>query len=310
MDEFKLIEALKRKIPKAASTLLGIGDDAAVLNVAKGKQLVVSTDVMVEGVDFKIKELPPEKIGRKALAINLSDMAAMGAKPKAFVIAIGKPLSVTPGWLMRFYDGLLKLAKQFNVDCVGGDFSKAKEFFAAVTIFGEAAPDSAIQRSGARVGDWIAVTGSLGGSILRHHHDFTSRVREGLYLAEHFTPTAMIDISDGLAQDLGHILKASNVGARIDLDRVPMSCDAKRLASGNPEKALQRALGDGEDFELLFTMPPWQKIMLDKSWKKKFPKVPLSWIGKIEGKKQEVFWCKNGKPVRGFKIRKKGFSHF
>lgn len=310
MNEFELIENLKRKISKSASTALGIGDDAAVLNIAKGKQLVVSTDVIVEGVDFKIKDLPPEKIGCKVLAINLSDMAAMGAKPIAFVIAIGKPVSITPKWLMRFYDGLLRLAKEYQVDCVGGDFTKAKEFFASVTIFGEGDADQLVSRSGAMEGDWIAVTGALGGSILRHHYDFTPRVKEGFYLAEQFTPTAMIDISDGLVQDLGHILRASGVGARVHLDQIPVSLDAKQMTGGNSAKALQRALSDGEDFELLFTVPPWQKMMLEKKWKKKFPRVPLAWIGKIEGKKPKIFWWKNGKPAHGFKINRKGFSHF
>lgn len=201
MDEFAFIEYLKKKIPAHGRVCLGIGDDAAVLDIAKDKQLVVSTDVVVENVDFKIRVLAPEKIGRKALAVNLSDMATMGALPRAFVVSIGKPTHISTAWLKYFYNGLLALAKQYDVSCVGGDFSRSKEFFASITIFGEVSPHHLVKRSGASPGDWIAVTGSLGGSLLRHHYDFTPRVREGIFIAEHITPTAMIDISDGLGQD-------------------------------------------------------------------------------------------------------------
>ena len=310
MDEFSFIEYLRKRIPGFGKVYVGIGDDAAVLGVDKGKRLVVSTDVVVENVDFKIKTLSPEKTGRKALAINLSDIAAMGASPTAFVISVGKPAHVTTSWLKRFYKGLLALAKQYNVTCVGGDFSRSKEFFANVTIFGEVLPHHFVTRSGAMTGDWIAVTGALGGSILKHHYDFTPRVREGLFLVSHITPTAMIDISDGLIQDLSHILKASKVGAVLDLDRIPVSRDAKKMSHGNKTKAFARALSDGEDFELLFTVPPWQKIMLEKSWKKRFPKVPLTWIGKIGGVKPAVRWTRNGKVIPAPELFQKGYAHF
>ncbi len=316
MNEFSFIEYLKKKAQTGGHVLLGIGDDAAVLEIAKGKHLVVSTDVIVEGVDFILKKLSPEKIGRKALAVNLSDFAAMGAKPVAFVITIGKPKYISTVWLSRFYSGLLKLAKSYGVACVGGDFSAAKEFFASVTILGEVSPNQAVTRAGAAAGDWIAVTGSLGGSRLRKHYDFTPRVAEGLFLTKHITPTAMIDISDGFCQDLGHILKASKVGACLELDKIPVSADAYRDRSGNTKQtcpfgvALERALSDGEDFELLFTVPPWQKMMLEKSWKKHFPKVPLTWVGKIEGKKSVIHWRCRGKVVAAPKLSQKGFSHF
>lgn len=339
MNEFDVIEYLKQKITHDKRIPVGIGDDAAVLNVTPGKQLVVSTDAIVEGVDFVLDQknggihpprnladehprdfLSPEQIGRKVLAINLSDLAAMGAKPMAFVITIGKPRHISLAWLKRFYNGLLKLARQHNVACVGGDFSGSKEFFASVTIFGECLRHHVIARSGAMAGDWIAVTGALGGSRLRHHYDFTPRIREGLFLAGHFTPTAMIDISDGLCQDLGHVLKASRVGAVLELDKIPISRDAKTLAfrdrpgktkwTGPFHSAVKRALSDGEDFELLFTVPPWQKIMLDRKWKKHFPKVPLTWIGKIEGKLPKIRWTMKGKVVSVSKSFTKGFSHF
>jgi thiamine-monophosphate kinase len=316
MDEFSFIEYLKKTIPKSGRVKVGIGDDAAVMGVGKGKKLVVSTDVIVESVDFKIKDLSPEKIGRKALAINLSDIAAMGASPTAFVISIGRPPYISDAWLKRFYSGLLALAGQYEVVCVGGDFSKSKEFFASVTIFGEVLPRHIVKRSGAKPGDWVGVTGKLGGSILSHHYDFTPRVREGLFLSEKNTPTAMIDISDGLVQDLSHILKASRVGAVLELDKIPVSNDAFRERSTNVKRtcsfdlALERALTDGEDFELLFTVSPCKKMMLEKSWRRHFPKVPLSWIGKIEGKASRISWCRNGKKVSPPNLSMKGFSHF
>jgi thiamine-monophosphate kinase len=196
------------------------------------------------------------------------------------------------------------------VPCVGGDFSRSKEFFASITIFGEVSPHHLVKRCGAMQGDWIAMTGSLGGSILRHHHDFIPRIQEGLFLVNCITPTAMIDISDGLVQDLSHILKASTVGAVLDLDKIPVSRDAEKLSSGNKTKALSRALSDGEDFELLFTVPPRQKMMLEKNWAKQFPKVSLTWIGKIEEKTPRIFWRRNGKKVLPPKLSQKGFSHF
>lgn len=331
MDEFSFIEYLEKETPRAGRVSVGLGDDAAVMSVEQGKHLVVSTDVIVENVDFKTKALSPEKIGRKALAINLSDMAAMGALPKAFVISIGKPSYITASWLKRFYSGLLALARRYGVACIGGDFSRSKEFFASVTILGEAMPRQVVRRSGAKPGDLIAVTGALGGSILSHHHDFTPRVLEGLFLAKHSTPTAMIDISDGLVQDLSHILKASKVGAVLDLDKVPVSRDAKKMAravilkrgatkdlrpgsfafcEAQDDEALKKALSDGEDFELLFTVPSQKKMMLEKCWRKRFPRVPLAWIGKIEGRAFQISWCRNGEKVAAPKLAQKGFSHF
>ena len=310
MNEFSFIEYLKKKIPGAGRVCVGIGDDAAVMSVDKSKKLVVSTDVIVENVDFKVKSLSPEKIGRKVLAVNLSDLAAMGALPTTFVISIGKPSYITTPWLKRFYKGLLALAKQYNVACIGGDFSSSREFFASITIFGEASPHQIVKRSGAKSGDWIIVTGALGGSLLRHHHDFTPRVLEGLFLVKHIKPTAMIDISDGLVQDLSHILKASGVGAVLDLDKIPVSRDARKISRGSDEKALTSALSDGEDFELLFTVPPRQKRMLEKIWKKEFSKVSLRWIGKIEGKSPRISWRRNGKVITKPRLSQKGFSHF
>lgn len=310
MDEFSFIEYLRKKTARTARVPIGIGDDAAVLDVAEGKQLVVATDAIVDGVDFHIKKLSPERIGRKALAINLSDLAAMGARPTAFVITIGKPVSVPPAWLFRFYGGLLRLAREYRVHCAGGDISRSEKFFANVTIFGEVAKGKAVTRSGALKGDWIAVSGNLGGSLLRHHHAFTPRLLEADFLARKKFATAMIDVSDGLVQDLRHILKASKTGARLELDSVPVSWDARKMAGGKRDKALARALSDGEDFELLFTVRPGRKRELERVWPRRFPRVPLSWIGRVEGKTPRIFWERNGKAVPEPVAAGKGFAHF
>lgn len=310
MDEFTFIERLKKRVPISSRVPLGIGDDAALLNIAKGRQLAVSTDAIVENVDFRMKALSPEKIGRKALAINLSDLAAMGAVPLACVVTIGKPVSVTPAWLFRFYDGFLRLARQYGVVCAGGDFSRSKEFFANVTILGEIQKGKARTRSGAIGGEWIAVTGTLGGSLRRHHYNFTPRLREGDFLAQNNFATAMIDVSDGLVQDLSHILKKSKVGARLELGEIPVSRDARVMAAFDKARALERALTDGEDFELLFTVRPHDKERLGKAWSKLFPKVPLSWIGRIEGKVSKIHWCLKGKTVPAPRLKNKGFAHF
>lgn len=318
MNEFSFIEYLRKRVPHSFKVAVGIGDDAAVLKKLGSGNLVVSTDMLVEDVDFVLNKLGPEKIGRKALAVNLSDLAAMGAEPVAFVLTIGKPKHVSTRWLERFYDGLLKLAKQYKVDCIGGDFSGAKEFSVSVTILGKAR--RVVSRSGAKAGDWIGVTGSLGGSILKHHYDFTPRIREGLFLAGNCFANAIIDISDGLVQDLSHLLEASRAGAVLELDKIPVSADALRMERRDRSKhakqtcpsrqALEQALSDGEDFELLFTAPPRKKILLEKSWRRKFPKVSLAWIGRIEGKKPLIRWVLKGKVIPAPKLSKQGFTHF
>ena len=307
--EFELIELLKKKIPRRLQGPAGIGDDAAVMPPLGGRQWLFTTDVLVEGVDFIRSKIAPEMAGRKAVAANLSDIAAMGGEPFAFVAAIGIPKGMSEAWIERFYSGMVKMAARHKTLFAGGDTSRAKEFFVSVAMTGisHAAP---VSRSGARAGDFIGVTGDLGGSILKHHYFFKPRIREGRFLSEKIRVTAMIDISDGLLQDLGHILKASGTGAELALDRIPVSQDAKRLAGHHPAKALRHALTDGEDFELLFTAPSSAKRKLELAWPKKFPGVKLSWIGRITAQKQKIGWMKDGKKIPGPVFKKAGFSHF
>ncbi len=304
LGEFQLIQRLKSLIPRRLQGPRGIGDDCAVLPSGGGKSLLFTTDALVEGVDFRMGKggVSPEAIGYKALAVNLSDIAAMGGRPTAFVVAWGIPKKFSPAQVEKIARGILRLARFFRVAWVGGDISKASRFFISIALLGEASAEKVVERRGARPGDLIYVTGRLGGSIQGKHLSFTPRLAEARFLVSRFRPTAMIDVSDGFIQDLGHILDASRAAARVDLDRIPISQAVRR-------RALQSALTDGEDFELLFTISRRVGTQLEKAWKRKFPRLPLTRVGEIRRGKGAIEWRQQGKKVRLW-FRKKGFTHF
>lgn len=299
-SEFDLIESLKKKIPRGLQGAIGIGDDAGLLKTG-GTGLLVTADTIADGVDFMASEIKPELAGRKALAVNLSDIAAMGGEPLGFVISLGIPKKFPQKWIVRFYAGLMKLAAEYKTVCLGGDISGAKQFFASVAMLGKA-PARPVLRSGARKGDRIGVTGKFGGSIQGRHASFPPRVKEGRWLSAAGV-SSMIDVSDGLLQDLGHILKVSKAGAQIDLDRVPVSKAAAR-------PALEHALSDGEDFELLFTVPHKKAAALEKRWKRAFPRVKISWIGQVVSGPGKIEWRRNGRKTAAPRLKRKGFTHF
>lgn len=308
VSEFELIRQIKLWVPKPRRAL-GIGDDTAILSLPAKHELLVTTDTLVEGIDFNIKELSAKWIGRKALAVNLSDIAAMGGMPFSCVVNLGIPSSIDEKWIKDFYHGFLKLARRYEVDCVGGDISKADEFFVSVTLLGFSKPKKAIKRSTAKKGDWIAVTGRLGGSIRKKHYQFEPRLREGRFLAQHKFASSMIDVSDGFFQDLNHILSSSHKQAEIFIDQIPISSDVEGFCT---KPVLQQALSDGEDFELLFTVPRHKRKNLEKEWKKKFSKTELSFVGKIlrrEWNRPPVSWLQNGKSI-SLPFELKGFDHF
>jgi thiamine-monophosphate kinase len=264
----------------------------------------------VDGVDFVLGKASPQKVGRKALAVNLSDIAAMGGEPMACVIALGIPPRLTERWLGQFYRGLVRLAKKYNTLCAGGDISRSRQFFVSIALLGKVPAKELVTRGGARAGDWIGVTGRLGGSILGRHLDFEPRIREARFLASRFHPSSMIDISDGLLQDLDHILKQSGVGARLDIQKIPISQEAKKLAAGHAKKALEHALTDGEDFELLFTVSPSKAKKLTRAWKNRFSQVPLTWIGVVTKEKGKVTWTYGSESVRSPRFHQPGYRHF
>jgi thiamine-monophosphate kinase len=242
--------------PSFLSLDTGIGDDAAVLATEGGDALVVTTDMLVEGVHFLVDE-GLERIGRKAMAASLSDVAAMGCAPRFAFVSAGISSDTSRDACRTLIDAMTAVAGEYGAVVAGGDTVDSPERLTlSVTVLGTGRANRIIRRSGARPGDRLLVTGDLGGSRLGRHLDFTPRVVEGTTLAERYDITAMIDVSDGLSTDVHHVLDESGVGARITAAHVPVSQAADRLAVESGSSALEHALHDGEDFELLFTASP------------------------------------------------------
>jgi thiamine-monophosphate kinase len=251
IGEFSLIEELSSLLPDGEDVIKGIGDDAAVL---KGRRrdsyLLIATDSIAEDIHFR-RSSGAYWIGRKSLAVNLSDIAAMGGSPLWAVVNFGIPSELSVQYCRQLYRGIAELAEEFELSVVGGDtFRSPDGIIISVTVVGEVEKKRCVFRDGARPGDVICVTGKLGESSGKHLK-FIPRIKEARYLAESFSPSAMIDISDGLFADLDHICRASGVGAVIGEAAIPAS---PRLR-GKSEKVKLRALGSGEEFELLFSLP-------------------------------------------------------
>ncbi|QDV67221.1 Thiamine-monophosphate kinase [Rosistilla carotiformis] len=246
----------QRDLPQVA---VGIGDDAAILDWPSSRQLVTSVDTIVDGVDFLLDKHSLASIGHKALAVNLSDMAAMAADPVAVLVAISLPNQQATQVAAGIYEGILATAAEFGVAISGGDITVYDGPLAiSITIIGQAAPQKAWLRSGAEPDDAVLVSGSLGGSILQKHLAFTPRVRLAQQLRDSFTIHAAIDISDGLLLDLDRLCAASGCGIELQLDQIPISDDAKTLSLQDGGDPLEHALGDGEDYELILTCPAEQ----------------------------------------------------
>ncbi len=271
MNEFELIERFFTRTPRAASVRLGVGDDAALLAPTPGWELAASVDMLVGGRHF-LADTDPAKLGRKALAVNLSDMAAMGATPKWALLAVALPESDS-AWLARFAGGFFALADEHGVELVGGDTTKGP-LNLCVTILGEVPAGQALTRGGAQPGDDIYVSGSLGDAALAlaamsgrtplapavaatcRERLENPAPRVALGEALRGVASAAIDVSDGLTGDLGHILERSRVGATIELAAIPRSqALAAKLAGSERALALQCLLAGGDDYELCFTAP-------------------------------------------------------
>jgi thiamine-monophosphate kinase len=274
-SEFEYIARLRGRTPADPRVLVGPGDDTAVLAPPAGP-LLVTTDMLMDGTDFVLAECGPRQAGRKAMAVNLSDIAAMAGRPTAAVVAVALPRGGPADLADELYFGLREKADEFGVPLVGGDTNSWDEkLVICVTVLGEAIGRGPVLRSGAKPGDWVFVTGPVGGSILGRHLDPTPRVREALQLHAAVELHAMIDVSDGLAADLNHILEESKCGAVLDAAAVPVADAARELAARTGKPPLEHALGDGEDFELVFTVSPADGKRLQKS-----PPVPgLAKIG-------------------------------
>jgi len=257
--ELEFIRWLRERLPPDPRLPLGLDDDAALLRLAAGQQTVVTVDMLSDGVDFQLGSDAPERIGRKALAVNLSDLAAMAARPLAAFVALTLPRAGALQLARQLFEGMFPLAQRFNLAIAGGDTNTWDGPLAlSATVIGTVTERGPLVRSGAQPGDAILVTGSFGGSRLGHQFDFEPRVDEALWLAERFPLHAGIDTSDGLSLDLSRICQASGCGAVIDPARIPIADDAHRWArqQHGGTTALDHALSDGEDFELILAVPP------------------------------------------------------
>lgn len=276
MREKFLIEWLRTQTRGSDILTLGIGDDAAVL-APLPTESVVTTDLICEGTHFVTANCTPQQIGRKAMAVNLSDIAAMAAIPKIAFVSLALPREADNAFTEQLMTAMIDLARQFNCEVAGGDTNVWDGGLAInVLVIGQATERGPLYRNNALPGDAVLVTGELGGSIAGKHFDFTPRITEALYLHQHYDLHSCMDLSDGLATDLRKLGAASGCGAEIDAGSIPVSNVARQLAS-TERSALDRALGDGEDFELLFTASPEvaNRMVADQPLE-----IPITQIGK------------------------------
>jgi len=308
MNEFELIGKLIPTLARNSSLVLGAGDDCAVLDLGiPDKLLLFKTDAVVEQVHFTTGQ-PADKIGRKALGRALSDIAAMAGDPVACLVTIGLPADFQEDVVLEIYKGINGIATEFNVAVAGGETTTSpRGIFISISLIGTIQRDRLIARAGALAGDAIFVSGELGGSLSGKHFDFTPRIHEAKWLASNFQIHSMMDVSDGLAGDLRHILNAAGVGAELLGPAIPISRAAKlKTKSQSAAKPpLLAALTDGEDFELLFTVAAADAVKVLDGWKKQFPDVKLSCIGKISSQPGLTIRDKEG--VRELRVH--GYAH-
>ena len=293
IGEFGLIDRIKKLIKTDASVVKGPGDDCAVIKFSKDKYMLFTCDMIVEGVDFTAKERP-YLVGRKAIAVSISDIAACAGLPRYCLVSLGVPKNSSLEFIDKLIKGMFHFARRYGINIVGGDLSCSRQLTINVSMLGIVEKKNLILRSGAKIGDIIFVTGKLGGSILGKHLSFTPRIKEARFLVKNFRVNSMIDISDGLTQDLGHILEESLKGAIIYEDLIPISKQARNLHD---------ALYWGEDFELLFTVSAYEA---KKLYRKKL--TGFKPIGEIVDKKYGLRLVdERGKEKI---IKPKGFRHF
>ncbi|HKW85617.1 MAG TPA: thiamine-phosphate kinase [Nitrospiraceae bacterium] len=294
IGEFGLIRSLSRRFGwTGRSVLRGIGDDAAIIRSPANHLLLLSTDLLAEGIHFDPATATFEDIGYKATAANLSDIAAMGGVPKHILVAVAVPSSCTSSEIERLYRGLMRACRLYGVELVGGDTSASRQgLFICVTVTGVIEPGQALTRDGANVGDLLYVTGTLGDSqaglnilrtrirakgeageklrdrhlryLIERHLRPTPRIEEGHLLATHRLATAAIDLSDGLSGDLAHMCEQSGVGAEIESTALPLSPACRSYAAAHRLDPISLALTGGEDYELLFTVSPDNRAKLDR----------------------------------------------
>lgn len=318
--EFSLIECyFNRATASRRDVETGIGDDCALLTLPEKQVLAISTDTLVCGTHF-LPSISPNDLAYKALAVNVSDLAAMGAMPAWLTLALTLP-EMDEAWLAAFSDSLFDSLNYYNMQLIGGDTTRGP-LSMTLGIHGFVPAGTALKRSGAKPGDWVYVTGTLGDSaaglailqqrlsvadaaqadyLVQRHLRPTPRILQGQALRE--LSTSAIDLSDGLIADLGHILKASGCGARIDLDALPLSSALRQCAE--PEQVLRWALSGGEDYELCFTVPEMNRGALDVALG--YIGVPFTCIGQITVAADGLCFMRHGKPLT---LDWQGYDHF
>ena len=280
--EIELVDWVLRRLPADPRLEVAPGDDAAVLRPPAGRRTVVTVDLLTEGVDFVLgPDCRPEAVGHKALAVNLSDLAAMAARPEAVVVAVALPRHGGDAIARGLFAGLAPLAAAHGVCLAGGDTNAWDgPLVVSITALGSVPPGAAWRRDGARPGDMIVATGRFGGSLLGRHLAVEPRVSEALAIASRHRVHAAIDVSDGLALDLHRMMQASGTAAVLRADRIPIHPDAVTMSarSADGRTPLDHALADGEDFELLMAMP---RAAADELVGRPPTAVPLTIIGEV-----------------------------
>ena len=324
IGEFGLIDRIRKWMAASDSALIqGIGDDVAVIEIG-GKALLVTTDILIEDIHFERSWMDPYRLGKKALTVNLSDIAAMGGTPKYFLISMGLPKNLPLSFISSLYRGLKEGARRFRVNLIGGDTSLSQKIVINICLLGEGKKQDLVFRKGAKAGNDLFVSGTLGDAalglkilqeeggmqgprgLIEKHLSPCPRIQLGQTIAQRHWATAMIDVSDGLLIDTSHLIEESGVGVRIWEDRIPLSRLYRKWIHSYSKDPYQIALCGGEDYELLFTAPP---EMRRKILSISLPlKTPITHIGKILPKKAGVHIVRHhGKEYSPSRL---GFEHF
>jgi thiamine-monophosphate kinase len=283
LGEFGLIDRIRKRFPPPASTVLGIGDDAAAILPPRKQYLLLTTDTLIEGVHFDPAFSTFQEVGYKSVMVNVSDIAAMGGAPRYILISLGLTDRQTVEEIDRLYNGIESASRETGLDLVGGNIAfSTGPFFISPTVVGEVPKKEMLTRADAREGDLLYVTGTLGDAaaglallkkgietkpfarLVRRYRAPQARWREGRLLAEARIPSAMIDLSDGFSSDLGHLMEQSGLGAEIEADLIPLSPSLRRAALQTGADPIEYALNGGEDYELLFSVSKSKIKRLEK----------------------------------------------
>jgi thiamine-monophosphate kinase len=325
-SENRIIQLLQNRYPaKSAPLQKGIGDDAAVMRFwPAGEYWSITTDMLMEGVDFRKDWTSPRLLGRKSIAVNLSDLAAMGARPRFFTVSLAVPSDISEKWILEFYEGMTAPGSAQGAQLIGGDLSHSKSGIAvSITALGESLNRKVLYRSGGKAGDLLYVTGTLGQSgaglqllqdrrihprskaqraALKCHRSPEPRCATGVWLAQSGLVRCMMDLSDGLSMDLPRMCAASGVGAEIRLADLPVFTESRQWGCDPVELAMH----GGEDFELLFSVPASRSRLFEKNYPPEFPKATQ--IGKMTDTVGKIWITDPGKSRR--RLPERGYDHF